>query len=53
MQRFNKAIAAVVAAVIVLLANFGFDVPKPWLDAINALVPVLGAIAVWAVPNKE
>ena len=52
MQGYSKAIAAIAAAAIQLLANFGIEVSPNVLGIINSLVPVLGAVLVYAIPNK-
>ena len=46
MERYRKLIAAAATAVVQIAAVWA-DAP-PWL---LALVPLLGAVAVWAVPN--
>lgn len=47
MDRYRKLIAAAATAAAEIVAVWS-DAP-PWL---LSLVPLLGAVAVWAVPNK-
>lgn len=49
MTRYNKAIAACIAAFAALAAAQGLEIT---LEQQNALVIVVTTIAVWAVPNK-
>ena len=49
----QKAIVAFVAALVSLLANFGFEVPQNILDIINAVVPVAGTLLVYMIPNSS
>lgn len=49
MTRYNKAIAAAVAAAAAIAAAQGFDIPAEFQDA---LVVVITTFAVWATPNK-
>ena len=52
MTPMDKAIAAAVAAGIQLLANFGLNLSPEVVTFVNACVPPLSIVAVWAVPNK-
>jgi hypothetical protein len=52
MQGYNKALVAIVTAVVSLLANFGIDVSPAALGVVNTLVPVVGAVLVYAIPNR-
>ncbi len=48
MQKYNKAITAVVTAIVTGLTIY-FDSPA-W---VTTLVPVLGALGVYQVPNSK
>ena len=49
MQKYNKAIAAAVAAIASILATQGIDL-EPDFEA--AVVTVVTTFAVWLIPNK-
>ena len=49
---YSKAITAFIAAGIGLFANFGITVPENVLAIINSVVPVVGAMLVYFIPNK-
>ncbi len=48
----QKAIVAFVAAAVTLLANFGIEVPANVLNIVNSVVPVLGTLLVYLIPNS-
>ena len=50
MTRYNKAIAAPVAALISILSTQGIDVDP---DVETAIVTLVTAAVVWLIPNKE
>lgn len=52
MGPYTKGITALVAAVIQLLANFGIDTPPNVLAIVNSVVPVVGTVLVYLLPNK-
>lgn len=49
MTRYNKAIAAAIAAFAAIAASQGLEIPQEFQDA---LIIVVTTIAVWVVPNK-
>ena len=54
MTSMNKAMAAAVVAAVQLLANFGINLSPEVVTFVNACLPPLSILAVWAAPkNKE
>jgi len=52
MKKYNKALLAFVGATVAFLANFGVELDPGAVNTINALVPGITALLVFAVPNK-
>lgn len=48
----QKALVSFVAAAILLLGNFGIELSPNVVNIINSVVPVLGTVLVWAIPNS-
>jgi hypothetical protein len=49
----NKAIVALLAAVVGLLAQFGYVVPFLTAEVQQTVALVLTPILVWLIPNKQ
>ena len=48
----QKALISFVAAALLLLNNFGIELPANVIGIVNAVVPVLGTVLVYMVPNS-
>jgi hypothetical protein len=53
MQKYNKAIVAILSGAVTLLAAFGIDVPQLTDATIVSIGAVLTPILVWLIPNKD
>ena len=52
MAQYNKAIVALIAAVISLLTSVGVTIPESATNFVNSAVPFVAAILVYFIPNK-
>ena len=52
MQKYNKALVALVAAVVGLLGNFGIVIPESALTVITSALPLVSAGLVYLIPNQ-
>ncbi len=48
----QKALISFVGTAIILAGNFGIELSPNVLAIINSVIPVLGTLLVWAIPNK-
>lgn len=54
MQAYRKLIVAIFGAALIAADQFwGFSVPYGAEEIVTALVPLLTALGVWAVPNDQ
>jgi hypothetical protein len=52
MQQYNKALAAVATAVVTLIGNFGVELSEQLVTIVNSVVPFIGALLVYFIPNR-